>query len=64
MKTQVKWFYNSSLLNKCDMGLLPDRQNCGLRMRRAYLECFPCHQWVGDPDMHDARAVMHAGIAN
>ena len=39
------------------MGLLPDTQNCGLRMRLECRERFPCH-WlqrklpVSDPDMH------------
>ena len=54
------------------MGLLPDMQNCGLRMRRKFREPFPRH-WlqrkplVNDPGMHHvrhARAVMHVGIAN
>ena len=40
------------------MGLLPDMQICGLRMRRKYRERFPRHR------VRDARAVMHAGIAN
>ena len=34
------------------MGLLPDTQNCGLRMR------------VNDPDMHHGTCMMHAWIAN
>ena len=37
----------------CPMGLLPDTQYCGLRMRRECRERFPRH-----PDL------MHVGIAN
>ena len=42
------------------MGLLPDTQNCGLRMPGT----FSPPPWDSDPDMHhgDARAVMDAGI--
>ena len=49
-------------LNPYTMGLLPDTQNCGLRMRR---ECFP-HQrpqrkpQVSDPGMHHGTCVTHA----
>ena len=55
------------------MGLLPDMQNCRLRMRRECREPFPRHWFqnkhlVSDPDMHqgtcDARAMMHVGIVN
>ena len=50
------------------MGLLPDTQNRGLRMRRECREHFPHHQiqrklLVSDPGMRHARAVMHVGIA-
>ena len=50
------------------MGLLPDTQNSGLRMRRECQERFPRHRLqrkplVSDPGMHDARALMHVGIA-
>ena len=43
------------------MGLLPDTQNGGLRMRR---ECFPGHRLqrkplVGDPGMHHGTCVTH-----
>ena len=38
------------------MGLLPDKYNCGLRMRQECQERFIFPR--------DARAVMHAGIAN
>ena len=46
------------------MGLLPDTQNCGLRMRRECRERFPCH-WlqrkplVSDPGMHHSTCVTH-----
>ena len=56
------------------MDLLPDKQNCGLRMRRECRECFPHHwlqrkQLVNDHGMHHGTcvthdAVMHVGIAN
>ena len=54
------------------MGLLPDTQNRGLRMRRECRERFPRHQLQRKPlvcDRHasrhvrNARAVMHVGIA-
>ena len=43
------------------MGLLPDTQNCGLRMR---WECFPRHRLqrkslVSDPDMHHGTFVTY-----
>ena len=56
------------------MGLLPDTQNWGLRMRRECRERFHRHRLqrkplVSDPGMHHgkwrlARAVMRVGIAN
>ena len=42
------------------MGLLPDTQNCGLRMRPECRERFPRHV---SRHMRDARAVMQAGFA-
>ena len=46
------------------MGLLPDTQNCGLRMRRECQERFPRHQLkrkllVSDPSMHHFTCVTH-----
>ena len=46
------------------MGLLPDTQNCGLRMRRECRERFPLHRFqrkllVSDPDMHHGTCVTH-----
>ena len=46
------------------MGLLPDRQNCGLRMRRECRECFSPpptskKQLVSDPGMHHGTCVTH-----
>ena len=43
------------------MGVLPNTQNCGLRMRR---ERFPCHRLqrkplVSDPSMHHGTCVTH-----
>ena len=51
------------------MGLLPDTQHCGLRMRRECRERFPRHRGLAIPTgitarACDARAVMYAGIAN
>ena len=50
------------------MSLLPDTHNWGLRMRRECRERFPRHrvQRSRHAPWHvcDARAVMHAGIAN
>ena len=46
------------------MGLLPDTQNCGLRMRREYRERLSRH-WlqrkpsVSDPGLHHGTCVMH-----
>ena len=46
------------------MGLLPDTQNCGLRIRRECREHFPRYQRqmkppVSDPDMHHGTCVTH-----
>ena len=46
------------------MGLLPDTQNCGLRMRRECRERFPRHRFqrkplVSDPGMHHGTCVKH-----
>ena len=38
------------------MGLLPDTQNCGLRMHRECVECFPRHQGLAIPTCITARA--------
>ena len=50
------------------MCLLPDTQNCVLRMRREYRERFPRHRELAtrhaSRHMRQARAVVHAGIAN
>ena len=43
----------------CSMGLLPDTQNCGLRMRRECWERFPPPQWFSNPDMHHGTCVTH-----
>ena len=47
-----------------NMGLLPDTQNSGLRMRRECRERFPRHRLqrkplVSDPDMHHGTCVTH-----
>ena len=49
------------------MGLLPDRQNCGLRMRRECRERFPRHRLqkkplVSDPGIHHGTYVTHAHV--
>ena len=46
------------------MGLLPDTQNSGLRMRRECRESFPRHRFqskllVSDPDRHHGTCVTH-----
>ena len=46
------------------MGLLPDAQNCGLRMRRECRKRFPRHRLqrkplVSDPDMHHGTCATH-----
>ena len=46
------------------MGLLPDTQNCGLRMHQECRERFPRHrlqrkQIVSDPGMHHGTCVTH-----
>ena len=50
--------------NASIMGLLPDTENCGLRMRRECRERFPRHRFqrkplVSDPGMHHDRCVTH-----
>ena len=49
---------------ECDMGLLPDRQHCGLRMRRGCWERSPLHRLqrktlVSDPGMHHGTCVTY-----
>ena len=46
-------------LRRDAMGLLPDTQNCRLRMRRECRERFPPPQQVSDPDMHHGTCVTH-----
>ena len=55
------------------VGLLPDTQSCGLRMRREFRERFPATDFKGHrglairhPSRHvrHARAVIYVGIAN
>ena len=46
------------------MGLLPDMQNCGLRMRRECRECVPRHRFqrkllISDNGMHHGTCVKH-----
>ena len=55
---------SSSLFHKNLMRLLPDTQNCGLRMRRECRECFPRHRFqrkplISDPGMHHGMCVKH-----
>ena len=42
------------------MGILPDTQNCGLRMRRECRERFSPPPFVSDPDMRHGTCVEHA----
>ena len=50
------------------MGLVPDKQYCGLRMRRECRERFLHHRGLAIPTcmthVRAARAAMHVGIAN
>ena len=46
------------------MGVLPDTNNCELRMRREYRKRFPRHRGLAITTCITARAVMHAGIVN
>ena len=46
------------------MGILPDMENCGLRVRQEYRERFPRHRLqrkplVSDPCMHHGTCVTH-----
>ena len=50
--------------HSASMDLLPDTQNCGLRLRRECREPFPRHRLkrkplVSDPAMHHGTCVMH-----
>ena len=48
------------VVNRCQlMGLLPDTQNCGMRMRRECCERFFPPPQVSDPDMHHGTCVTH-----
>ena len=51
-----------------DMGLLPDTQNCGCACAGNVGNVFPATEgkrsWHASRHVRDARAVMHAGIAN
>ena len=65
------WQFDITLMTSATiiMGLLPDTQNCGLRMHRECRERFTHHRLqrkplVSDLSMRHARAVMHVGIAN
>ena len=58
-----KLFYGSHWLHYV-MGLLPDTQNCGLRIRQECRERFPRHRLqrkplVNDPGMHHGTCVTH-----
>ena len=57
MKLQLQWNNPERRKRIYTMGLLPDTQNYGVRIRRECRERLR----VNDPD---ARAVMHAGVAN
>ena len=57
-------FIKTNIPYKCDMGLLPDTQNCGLRMRQECRERFPRQRVqrkprVSDPDMHHGTCLTH-----
>ena len=59
------WYMRLHMSWYMPMGLLPDAQNCGLRMRRECRERFSRHQHlrkplVSDPSMHHGTCVTHA----
>ena len=63
---EYTWWYTGiyHIYRFCRMVLLPDRQNCGLRMRRECRELFPRHRLQGkplvsDPGMHHSTCVTH-----
>ena len=62
------WRYSQLAPEIDPIGLLPDTQNCGLRIRRECRERFPHHRGLAIlyalRHVHDARVVMHAWIAN
>ena len=65
VKATPVWVTDYSwLASTANMDLLPDTQNCGLRMRRECRERFPRHRQqrkplVSDPDMHHGTCVTH-----
>ena len=59
--TAMTWWYHIITMG---MGLLPDMQNCGLRMPQECWERFPHHRLqmkpqVSDPSMHHGTCVKH-----
>ena len=61
----IKW--KISWLKPASMRLLPDTQNCGLRVRRESRERFPRHRLqskplVSDPGMHHGTCVTHVPL--
>ena len=59
---QIAYIINQIMCTS--MGLLPDTQNCGLRIRRECWERFPRHRLqrkplVSDPGMHYGTCVTH-----
>ena len=67
---QDSGFRGAWRVNNADaMGLLPDTQNCGLRMCRECRERFPRHRLrmkpqISDPGLHYGTCVKLVGIAN
>ena len=52
------WRYDTSA-ELALWALLPDTQNCGLRMRRECREHFSRHRRISDPDIHHRTCVTH-----
>ena len=64
MAELCEWFTSTLGPDWSAMGLLPDTQNCGLRIRGECRERFPRHRLqrkplVSDPGMHHGTCVMH-----
>ena len=62
IKTLAHWgpvVLNMASMNSVAMGLLPDTQNCRLRMRRECRERFQRKPLVSDPGMHHGTCLTH-----
>ena len=56
----LQYVYFTCFIVQCYIiGLLPDTQNCVLRMRRECRERFSPPPWFSDPDIHHGTCVMY-----